>query len=212
MLNKRKSLKEVLSGGQLKRFIDPRLIKAIGHPIREHALAVFNERVASATEIGEEIDLDTSAFYHHIQELEAMGCIERVETRRRRGAKEHFFQATTTAGLFDDRLWSLIPKSLKSDLATGMLRSLFGEAVRALRTGTFNARDDRHLSWTPGLLDSLGWQELMALLEQTLKLVIAIQRRSRARIAKTGEPGIPVAVGLLGFETASEQFVSMTAD
>jgi hypothetical protein len=205
MPDKRKSLKEVLGGGQLKRFIDPRLIKALGHPIREHALAVFNERVASAREIGEEIDLDVPAFYSHIQELEAMGCIERVETRRRRGAKEHFFQATTTAGLFDDRLWPLIPKSLKSDLATGMLRPLFGEAVRALRTGTFNARDDRHLSWTPGLLDSLGWQELVALLGQTLKLVIAIQRRSRARIAKTGEPGIPVTVGLLAFETGASR-------
>ena len=116
MSNKRQSLKAVLSGGQLKRFIDPRLIKALGHPIREHVLAVSNERVASATEIGEEIGLDVPAFYSHVARLEKMGFIERVETRRRRGAKEHFFQATTTAGLFDDRLWSLIPKSLKSDL------------------------------------------------------------------------------------------------
>lgn len=200
MSNKHQSLKAVLSGGQLKRFIDPRLIKALGHPIREHALAVLNERIASATEIGEEIGLDVSAFYSHVATLEEMGCIELVETRRRRGAKEHFFQATTTAGLFDDRRWPLIPKSLKSDLAVGMLRSLFGEAVGALRVGTFNARDDRHLSWTPGVLDALGWRELVALLDQTLKLVIAIQRRSRERIAKTGEPGIPVTVGLLGFE------------
>lgn len=200
MSNKHKSLKVVLSGGQLKRFIDPRLIKALGHPIREHALAVFNERVASATEIGEEIGLDVPAFYTHVATLEKMGFVERVETRRRRGAKEHFFQAKATAGLFDDRLWPLIPKSLKSDLAVGMLRSLVGEAVRALRTGTFNARDDRHLSWTPGVFDALGWQELVALLDQTLQLVIAIQRRSRERIAKTGEPGIPVTIGLLGFE------------
>jgi hypothetical protein len=207
MPDKRKSLKEVLSGGQLKRFMDPRLIKALGHPIREHALAVFNERVASATEIGEEIDLEVPAFYTHIQELEAMGCIERVETRWRRGAKEHFFQATTTAGLLDSRLWLRIPKSLKTDMTVGILRPLFNEVVGALRAGTYNTRDDRHTSWTPGVLDALGWRELMTLLDQTLSLVIAIQRRSRARIAKTGEPGIPVTVGLLGFETAPSQFV-----
>lgn len=108
MANKRKSVKDAINGGLLKRFIDPLLIKAIGHPIREHALAVFNERVASATEIGEEIDLDTSAFYHHIQELHRMGCIELVEMRRHRGAKEHFFQAKAT-GIFDERGWLRLP-------------------------------------------------------------------------------------------------------
>ncbi len=207
MPNKRRSIKAVLSGGQLKKFIDPRLIKALGHPIREHALAVFNERVASATEIGEEIGLEVEAFYSHVATLEKMGCIEQVETRQHRGGKERFFQATTTAGLFDDRLWPRIPKSLKSDLAVGMLRSLFGEAVGALRAGTFNARDDRHLSWTPGTLDALGWRELMTLLEQTLKMVIAIQGRSRARIARSGEPGIPVTIGLLGFEAGASRWV-----
>lgn len=205
-MRKYKSVKEAVARGPLKRFIDPRLIKALGHPIREHALAVFNERTASATEIGEEIGLDTPAFYHHVQELHEMGCIELVDTRRRRGAKERFFQATTTAGLFDDRLWPRIPKTLKSDLTVGMLRSLFGEVVGALRAGTFNARDDRHLSWTPGVLDALGWQELVTLLNQTLKLVIAIQRSSRERMTKTGELGIPVTVGLLGFEAAPLQF------
>jgi DNA-binding transcriptional ArsR family regulator len=103
MPDKRKSLKEVLGGGQLKRFMDPRLIRALGHPIREHVLAVLNERVASATEIGEEIDLEVPAFYSHVATLEEMGCIELVETRRRRGSKEHFFQAKATA-LFDERL------------------------------------------------------------------------------------------------------------
>jgi hypothetical protein len=48
----------------------------------------------------------------------------------------------------------------------------------------------------------------MTLLDQTLNMVIAIQRRSRARIAKTGEPGIPVTVGLLGFETAPSKFAA----
>jgi DNA-binding transcriptional ArsR family regulator len=96
MSNKHQSLKPC-SGGTTEEIHRPRLIKALGHPIREHTLAVFNERIASATEIGEEIGLDVSAFYTHVTTLEEMGFIERIETRRRRGAKERFW----TPGVFD---------------------------------------------------------------------------------------------------------------
>lgn len=47
-----KSMRELREGDGLKTFFDRRLIKALGHPIREHILAVLNERVASAREIG----------------------------------------------------------------------------------------------------------------------------------------------------------------
>lgn len=192
----------MLSGGQLKRYMDPRLIKALGHPIREHALAVFNERIASAREIGEEIDLDVPAFYTHIQELKEMGCIERVETRRRRGAKEHFFQAKATA-LFDERAWLRLPASLRSDVCVGFLQSILNDVVRAAKAGTFANRSKKHVSWTPGLFDVRGWHEVLALIDETLSRLMAIQGESARRMARTGEPGFPVTVALLGFETGS---------
>src|SRR3954466_7830113 len=82
-----KSMRELSESDELKTFFDRRLIKALGHPVREHILAVLNERIASAREIGEEIGGDVSSFYHHIEELEKLECIERVATKRRRGAK-----------------------------------------------------------------------------------------------------------------------------
>jgi DNA-binding transcriptional ArsR family regulator len=202
MPNKRKSLKEVLNGGGLKSFIDPRLIKALGHPIREHALAVFNERIASATEIGEEIGLDVPAFYSHVATLEEMGCIELVETRRRRGAKEHFFQAKATM-IFDDRAWLQLPASLKSDICVEFLQSILNDLVRAVKAGTFAGRGNKHVSWTPGLFDVRGWREVLALIDETLSRLMAIQHESARRMARTGEPGFPVTVALLGFETGS---------
>ena len=75
------SIKEVRKD-RLKGFMDRRLIEAMGHPVREHILAVLNERPASPTEIGDELELDVSAFYKHVQVLERLGCIECVGTRR----------------------------------------------------------------------------------------------------------------------------------
>jgi DNA-binding MarR family transcriptional regulator len=82
-----RSIKDVIAEGRLKRFIDRRLIKALAHPLREHLLAVFNERITSSSEIGRELDLGVPDIYHHVDELEKLGCIERIESRRRRGPK-----------------------------------------------------------------------------------------------------------------------------
>jgi DNA-binding transcriptional ArsR family regulator len=194
-----KSIKKVRQD-RLKKFIDQRLIRALGHPVRAHILAVLNERVASTREIGDEIELDVSAFYKHVEVLEELGCIERVESRRRRGFNEHFFRARSTLS-FDDRDWRQLPASLKADLSVGPLQLILDDVVAALKAGTFMTRSDRHVSWNPGFFDAQGWSEVVALMKKTLLRLIAIHHRSAARIAKTGEPGIPATVALLGFET-----------
>lgn len=195
-----KSMRELCEWPGLKTFSDRRLTKALGHPVREHLLAVFNQRVASAREIGEEVGADVSSFYHHVEELEKLGCIERVATKPRRGAKEHFFKATTSL-FFDDAAWQQLPDTLKGDQTVSGLQSLFDDVVAALKEGTFNARDDRHMSWTPGFLDAQGWNEEMALMSQTLEQLVAIRKAAAFRLAEAGERGIPVTMGVLAFET-----------
>lgn len=198
---KGKSMQELSEGGGLRTFFDRRLIKALGHPLREHILAVLNERVASASEIGAELGAEVSSFYHHIEELEKLGCIERIETRKRRGAKEHFFRATRTLS-FDDEAWRRLPASLKSDLTAGILQLLFDDLVDALQAGTLNARDDRHVSWAPGMFDGRGWSEATQLMSQTLEELGAIQAKSAARLATSDESPVPATMALLAFETA----------
>jgi DNA-binding transcriptional ArsR family regulator len=198
-----RSVKDVIAGGKLKTFIDRRLIKALSHPLREHVLAVLNERVASTSEIGREIDLDVPAFYHHVEVLEELGFLERVESKRRRGAKEHFFRAKATM-LFDDRAWERVPVSIRSDLAGSYIWAIMQDVVRALRGGAFGANPATHTTWLPGIFDRLGWQECLALMNETLARAMEIQRRSGERIAVTGEAGIPATIAIVGFRTPPE--------
>jgi DNA-binding transcriptional ArsR family regulator len=195
-----RSVKDVIASGRLKTFIDRRLIKALGHPVREHVLAVFNEKVASTTEIGREIDLEVPAFYHHVETLEEIGFLERVESKRRRGAKEHFFRAKSTL-LIDDSAWLRVPSTIRADLVASHIQSLLDDIVGALSRGVFARTAGMHVSWLPAVFDRLGWQECMTLMNETLSRLIEIQRQSRDRIAVSGEPGIPATVALLGFET-----------
>jgi DNA-binding transcriptional ArsR family regulator len=199
-----RSIKDVIASGKLKRFIDGRLIKALSHPLREHLLAVLNERSASTSEIGREIDLEAPAFYHHVEVLEDLGCIERVESRRRRGAEEHFFRAKEMV-LFDDGEWEKVPGSVRSDIVGSNIWSILNDLVRALRSGTLCADPAAHTTWLPGVFDKRGWQECMALMNETLIKMIAIRKRSGERIAVTGEPGIPGTIAMMGFAAAANR-------
>jgi DNA-binding transcriptional ArsR family regulator len=196
-----RSIKDVIASGRLKTFIDHRLIKALGHPVREHVLAVLNEKIASTTEIGREIDLEVPAFYHHVEVLDDLGFLERVESRQRRGSKEHFFRARETM-FFDDSAWEKVPASVRSDIIGSHLRSVMDELIGALLSGAFRARAT-HTTWLPGVFDKLGWQECLALMNETLTKVREIQTRSMGRVAVTGEPAIPATIAMMGFATGS---------
>jgi DNA-binding transcriptional ArsR family regulator len=195
-----KSMREVSEWKELKTFFDRRLIEALGHPVREHILAVLNERIASASEIGEEIGADVSSFYHHVEELERLGCIERVASKRRRGALEHFFQAKRTV-FFDEETWRRIPATVRADLVTRFIQAIIDDASAALRSGTLTRRGDEHVSWTPGDFDEAGWKEATELVTQTLERLTAIQKKSSDRLAKSGDECMSGTVAILAFET-----------
>jgi len=187
---------------QLKKVIDQRLIKALAHPLRAHIFAALNEREASPSGIGREIDRDPSKLNYHFEELEKCECIELARTERRRGAIEHFYRAKAKF-FFDDREWERLPMTLKLDLSMTFVQAIVDDVVRATKAGTFDARDDRHVSWTPVLVDEKGMGDLSAALMEALKRVFAIQAESAERMAASGEKAIPVTVAMLGFETPS---------
>lgn len=195
-----KSMREVREWSQLKTFFDRRLIEALGHPVREHILAVLNERIASASEIAKELGADVSSFYHHVEELEKLGCIERVLTKQRRGAREHFFRARTSL-FFDDSAWERLPSTVKSDQTVSSLQLLFDDVVAAVKEETLNARDDRHVSWTPGFFDEQGWKEAVDLVNATMEDLCSIREAAALRLTESGEQGMPATLAMLAFET-----------
>lgn len=185
---------------RLRGFMDRRLVHAVGHPIREHILAVLNERAASATEIGDELELDVSAFYKHVQVLERLGCIECVGTRKTRGVTERIFRAKVTF-YFDDEAWLRLPPTFRIDVCASLLQGIGKDAHGALQAGKLCGGETEHVSSSPGLVDLRGRDEIFALLDDTLKRLLAVQWASAERLLESGEEGIPMTVSLLGYET-----------
>lgn len=179
--------------------VDQRLVRALGHPVRVQALEILNERVASPNEISKELGQSVGHVSYHIKVLKECECIELVDTAPRRGAMEHYYRATDRAFLNADQ-WVELPESIRPGLSASGLKNLVDDASTALLAGTFDQREDRHLSWTPMIVDEKGWNELKDALAATLAKVEKIQSASAARLAKADVAGIPVTVAMLGYE------------
>jgi hypothetical protein len=190
-----KKLTEQQQGG-----IDQRLVKALSHPHRLHALKILNEKTASPIQLAPLVGTSVGRIAYHVRELERLDCIELVDTRQVRGATEHFYRATERA-FFSEEDWVALPASIRRSISGMMITEIWGFIGDAMSAGTFDKRGDRHLSWTPMVVDEDGWQELHGVLDETLDRVIEIQAQSAARLARTGGQGDPVAATMMCFET-----------
>jgi DNA-binding transcriptional ArsR family regulator len=179
--------------------VDQRLVKALAHPLRVEILAILNERMASPNELSKELEEGLSQVSYHVKVLKDFECIEMVKTEPRRGAVEHYYRATARAFLSDNE-WKKLPDSIKPGMSAAFIKMVIDDVVTALNAGTFDAREDRHVSWTPGVVDEQGWDESVDLINETLDKIIAIHAASAKRLAKSGEEGIPATAVLLGFE------------
>jgi DNA-binding transcriptional ArsR family regulator len=163
-----------------KTGVDPLLVKAIGHPLRLKLLTLLNERVASPSELAEELDEPLGNVSYHMRRLAELGCIELVRTTPVRGALEHHYRATARP-VFSDDDWARLPTSIRKSLADAVLADVAVDMAGAADQGGFN-RDEMHVSRTPLALDDQGWKDLNELLQGVVFRALAIQAQCAERL------------------------------
>jgi len=188
--------------------IDQRLVKALAHPLRVRILEILTDRVASPNWLSEELDTGLTHVAYHTRTLDRCGCLELVDTARRRGATEHFYKAAPNAFLGAHH-WRRVPRSVRSSVSAASLQTFMDKAVAALEAGTIDCRDDTTLGWMPLRLDDEGWAEVTAIMREANDRILAVQGRSRARLAKVTSAdrteAISAVVALAQFETGSSK-------
>ena len=162
--------------------IDPRLAKAVSHPLRMQILTVLNQRVASPVEIAKELDQPLANVSYHTRMLERLKCIELVSETKRRGAIEHHYRALDRPILTTDDL-TQIPVSVRRGIADGILTQIAKDLRSAAKRGGFD-RHDVHLTRTPLALDEEGWQRLAERLLEVLDEAVAEQAAAAQRVSK----------------------------
>ena len=181
--------------------VDPRIAKALSHPMRARILMILNERVASPNEIADTIDERLPNVSYHVRALLELGCIELVDTAQRRGAIEHYYRAVVRP-FFSDRDWKRLPRSGRQAISDSILQIMWEDLSDSIKAGTFEARADRHLTHNRMVLDEEGWEEMTKLLNDLLDQVEKIEAASGARLRKAGNgAGIPTTFAQMHFES-----------
>jgi DNA-binding transcriptional ArsR family regulator len=181
--------------------IAPEIIKALAHPARAHALHILNQRTASPKELAQEVGTSVGKMAYHVRELHKAGYLELVSTVPRRGATEHFYRAIKRP-IFSDEEWAQFPEHARADIVHEQLK-VTGELLSAaLASGSFERRGNRHNTLFEAMVDEQGWDEAMEVLKETMEKIDEIQATSAERRIESDEPGIPMAVALIGFEMA----------
>jgi DNA-binding transcriptional ArsR family regulator len=166
---------------------DPRIIKALTHPLRIQILAALDERTASPSELADELGAPLGNVSYHVRQLAGLGLIKLVKRTPRRGAIEHHYKAVGRPQITDDA-WAGTPATVKNAVVGAAIGDLGTAVTAAAASGGFS-RPDTHLTRTQVTVDERGWKDLDKELNASLTRVERIAGDSAKRLAKAGQDG-----------------------
>jgi hypothetical protein len=178
----------------------------LAHPVRVRVLEILNERDMSPIEFCREgfapESMDVSHVAYHFRELAEYGCLKVIEENKRRGSIEHVYRGIGRA-YFSDVEWSALSFEERERISKTVVQGLLARIEGAVMTGTFDVRDDRHLSWIAMKLDEQGWAEMATTLGAAFGEIEQIRSDAEKRLAESGETAIPSTCAIIGFESPS---------
>ena len=176
---------------------EPRLVKALAHPLRMRILAILEEKTASPSEIAIELGASLGVVSYHVRKLHSLKLIKLVKKVPRRGAVEHYYKAEARRQITDDA-WAEIPDIVKRAMVGAVIGQVSAHVNSAAAAGGFE-RPDTHVSRTPMVVDEQGWSEVSRELASVLDRVDVIAKDAAKRLEANGGEGFPATLAIMFF-------------
>jgi DNA-binding transcriptional ArsR family regulator len=187
---------------------DPRVIKALTHPLRVQILRALEERTASPSELADEIGAPLGNVSYHVRQLHSLGLIKLVKKTPRRGAIEHHYKALVQPPITDEA-WAGQPDVVRESVVGSSLGQL-GEAVNAAAAGGGFRRPEAQLVREELALDDKGFQDVAKELARSQERVTKIRDDAARRLAKSGGEGRQANVVTMLFEAPGAEDAAAT--
>jgi hypothetical protein len=146
-------------------------------------------------------DIPLTTVAYNFRQIAKTGHIKCIKKVRRRGSIEHVYATTALAEYYDNDEWSRIPREERTAMSTQGLRGLFAKSAGALAAGTFDARDDRHLTLIRGRSNEQGWKRAMDILTAAFTALEENRIETERELEQADEEGFRVTYAMLGFES-----------
>jgi DNA-binding transcriptional ArsR family regulator len=178
---------------------DPRLVKALAHPIRMKILNILDERVATPKELAAVLGLPLENVSYHVRTLKDFGFIKLEKTRQVRGAVEHHYKIAARPRI-GDKLWAETPRVVQEAIVDAHLGLVVDVIGRAALQGGFDI-GEAQISHHPLVFDDRALKEMSELLRDVYAKFDAISEKARKR---GGDDLRKVSTVLLAFETPEQ--------
>jgi DNA-binding transcriptional ArsR family regulator len=190
---------------------DPRLVKALAHPLRVSILSALASRTASPSQLAEELDVPLPNLSYHIRMLVQLDLLKLVRTRPRRGAIEHYYQAKGPVAV-TDQAWGEVPELVKEAMISSTLRTVGQQVDAAAKLGGFE--DNSSVLARQSLkLDRKAWKELSKKLVELDRYATKLHAESEKRRQDSNhEDEIDAGMVLMLFKGAPIETPEPSAD
>jgi DNA-binding transcriptional ArsR family regulator len=204
MASKKQGMKKRAKVAKAKKEVDKGNVKALANSMRVQILTILNERANSTTGLARELGVEPGEIAYDVEVLRDLALIEVVGEKKRRGAIEVFYKATSRAHL-DELEWPTVPDPVKGGLRASLLQTLMADAIAAIDEETYDSLEEAHMSWTPLIVDGPGWEELVEILRIALEGVLNVSKSSAERLIANDEEGTSCTVSILGYAAALDK-------
>jgi hypothetical protein len=178
-----------------------KVAKAMAHPIRGKLyIAVADKPGLSARELAERIEEPVEKVRYHLRILASDRLIGVKEEAKRRGVSERYYHVLREPIVHPDEDAVLSQKERRT-VTLGIIRWIFGDAMRAMSSQTLVARPDRVVIRIGREVDLRGWEELSRIHLRASKEARQVVARSAVRLEGGSGEGIPITSAILLFET-----------
>jgi DNA-binding transcriptional ArsR family regulator len=177
-----------------------RLADAMADPLRARLFAAVAERPGvSIRQIAERIGEAERKVRYHVEALHSAGLLEIQGLRRRRGAVERQYRATT--GMVIDAVDAeRISLAQQRRISIEVLKLIMRDATMSVASGDFGTRSGHCEIRLRGEVDDEGWRELVEIHLRAMEDAQDAIDRSAERRRMTGEDGFEVTSAALLFE------------
>jgi DNA-binding transcriptional ArsR family regulator len=162
---------------------DPRVVKALAHPLRAKLLALLDRREASPSQLSEELGVPLGTVSYHVRTLHEMGLLRLVGEARQRGAVEHYY--TGVKWVIHEDAWKALPGALRGMVQQSFISQIGEDVSSSAPSGGF---DEPYSLLNREILDldEEGALQLAREVSGLMQRALAIESQSKERLENSG--------------------------
>jgi DNA-binding transcriptional ArsR family regulator len=177
---------------------DPRLVKALAHPLRVRILALLERGPATPKQVAAALGAPLENLSYHVRTLRDFGFIDLEERRMVRGAVEHQYRLGHRPRI-TAKAWESLPEIVREALDAASLGQIWDVVSQAALQGKMD-RPESHVARQYARLDEQGFAEASALVTELLDRLAEIEQASAERLRAHETVEVPATLIAMLFD------------